>query len=432
MNIPIKTEKYFHHENIKMSIVLDNYCIKPEGFIEGSIILTPILKDNTTLKDPKIILTLTQYEYFDYSNEKESAKHNQQHKEIIFNKEAKIEIENNTISSTVQIPIKVSMPMSKKLLPSFNLKNKDINCGIRHIFTVNIPEIKAINSIGILISELNKKKSKDKDENNNIIFRDEQINKMGLINKGKISYVIRTAKNEYKNDENIDIKIMVDSRGLQEINIEKIRIKLQRKIINFGYTVNSDFRYTLHDKIFEKDELSKKNEKNSNKYELEYTIPKTDENNFNEKGIEQYVHFDQVIIDNHWKDKCLAPSVKGYLFGCEYKIKIRTILDSSLITTKKIDLPILIYFPDEYFNKFKLDFKKEEDVKFGSFILISHSYNKADDINNIAEDKNKEEDDIKESQNKENEKEEKENNDVKEKKEEIDKEDEKKSNEDNK
>lgn len=417
MDIPIKTEKFFHQENIKISIVLDNYCIKPEGYIEGSIMLKPILKEKIALKDAKIILSLTQYEFCDYKSEKESSKHNQQHKEIIFNKEAKIEIENNTISCTVQIPIKVSIPKNDKLLPSFNLQNKDINCGIRHIFTVNIPDIKAINSCGILISELNEKNLKGKEENNNIIFRDENIYKMGLINKGKISYCIRTAKNKYKNDENIDIKVMVDSTGLQELKIDKIKIKLQRKIILFGYTVNSDFRYTLNEKIFEKDELSKKNVNNSNKYELEYTIPKIDENTFNEKEIEQYIHFNEIIIDNHWKDKCLAPFMKGYLFGCEYKIKIRTILDSSLITTKKIDIPIIIYFSDDYFNKFKLDFKKEEDVKFGSFIIIQNQNNKINDNANL--------DEIKENQNKENEK--KENNDIEEKKEEIDnKEDEKK------
>ena len=395
MDIPLTKEKYFQQENVKISIVLDNYCIKPEGYIEGSIMLIPIIKGQIKLKDTKIILTLTQYEFFDYfKSEKESSNiqkhHNQQHKEIIFNKEAKFEIENNTILCTVQIPIKVSMPKNDKLFPSFNLKNKDLICGVRHIFTVKIPEINAINSCGILISELQKNKE-NKTDNLNIVFKDEQIYKMGLINKGKISYCIRTSKIEYKYDDNIDMKITVDSSGLQELNIQQLKVKLQRKIIIFGYTVNSDFRYTLNEKLFEKKELSE----NSNKYELEYTIPKIDDNVFSEKDIEQYVHFNDIIIDGNWKNKSLVPSMKGYLFGCEYKIKIRTILDSSLITTKKIDLPIQLYFPDDYFNKFKLSFKQEEEVKFGSFIIVSPGkYN-----NEIKEDDNKEEKD-KENKNK--------------------------------
>ena len=368
MDIQLNKIKFFHQENVKMSIILDNYCIKPESYIEGFIILTPILKGNIKLKDPKIFLTLTQYEFFDYINkEKESSKqieNKKQHKEIIFNKEAKIEIENNTISCTLKIPIKVSIPKNDKLLPSFNFKNKDFISGIRHIFTVNIPEINSINSIGVIFSEINKKEKEDNSQNINIVYKDEQIYKMGLINKGKISYGIRTAKNRYRNDEDINIKIMIDSSSLQEIKIKQLKIKLQRKIIIFGYTINSDFRYCLHEKIFE---LS---EQNANKYELEYTFPKIEENNFTEKEIEQYIHFNENIIDNNWENKFLTPSMKGYFFSCEYKIKIRTILDSSLINTKKIDLPLQLYFSDDYFNKFKLNFQPEEDIQLGSFILI--------------------------------------------------------------
>ena len=388
MDIQLDKTKYFNQDNVKMSIVLDHYCVKPGGYIEGAIILTPKLKE-IILNDSKIVLTLTQYEFFDYcNNEKDLSnkqnEHNKKHKEIIFNKEAKIEIENNKISCTLKIPIKVSITNNEKLLPSFNLKNKDFIAGIRHIFTVKIPEINAINSIGIIISDKIQKKSNNNPEN--IIFKNEQIYKMGIINKGNISYCIRIPKNEYKNDEDINIKIMVDSSSLQENKIEKIKVKLQRKIIILGYTVNSDFRYSLNEKIFEKSELS---EKHSNKYELEYIFPKIEENNYNEKELEQYIHFNENIIDNNWNNKCLTPSMKGYFFSCEYKIKIRTILDSSLITTKKIDFPIDIYFSDEYFNKFKLKFEneKEDDIKFGSFILIKGKDDKNEDNNNINDQK---------------------------------------------
>ena len=48
-----------------------------------------------------------------------------------------------------------------------------------------------------------------------------------------------------------------------------------------------------------------------------------------------------------------------------YKIKIRTNLDSKLITTKKIDIPLEVYVSDEYFNKKneKLIQEKEENNK---------------------------------------------------------------------
>ena len=398
MDIQLNKAKYFKLENDKMKIILDNYCIQKEGYIEGSIIIIPKLKGDIKLKDPKLILSLTQYEFFDYKNSsKEKEEHNKYHKIIIFNKEAKIEIENNVINCTLKIPIKVSIPKNDNLLPSFNLKNKDFSSGIRHIFTVNFPEIDAINSIGVIISEKNKKEETDNSQNT--LYKDEQINKMGLINKGKISYCLRLAKNEFKHAEDINLKVMIDSSGLQETKIDQIKIKLQRKIIIFGYTVNSDLRYSLYEKKFDKNELAELSKQNPKIYELEHTFPKIFENNFNEKEIEQYVHFNENIIDNNWDEKCLAPTVKGYFFSCEYKIKIRTILDSSLITTKKIDFPIQIYFSDDCFNKFKLTFQEEKDVKFGSFILIPGKNNiKEENINK----NNQLEEEIKENNNEEN------------------------------
>jgi len=353
MDLNLKKEKYYNHENIKISIELDNYCLENEGFIEGFINLIPIFKGEIKLTNPKLLLSLTQFEFFEQINEEKrqlskEIKINQQHKEVIFDKETKIELDNNSISSKVKVPIKVSIPKNDKLLPSFNLKTKDFISGIHHIFTVKIPEISAIESIGVFFC--NKEQEENKKEEFNTIFKDEQINKIGLINKGKISYCIRTAKHSYKNNENIDIKIMVDSSGLQDNTINQIIVKLQRKITILGFTVNSELRYTLSKKIFESNELK---EKNSNNYELEYSIPKIDENNLNEKDIDQYIHFhdDNNSIKNELEEKYFSPTLKGYFFNCEYKIKIRTNLDSKLITTKKIDIPLEIYLNEEYFNK---------------------------------------------------------------------------------
>ena len=362
MDINLKREKFCNHENIKISIELDNYYLEKEGFLEGFINLVPIFKGDIKLSDPKLQLILTQYEFFEQISEEKrlsnkELKNNQQHKEIIFDKESKIELENNIISSKVKVPIKISIPKNDKLLSSFNLKTKDFISGIRHIFTVKIPEISAIESIGVFFCDKEKKENNAGDFNN--IFKEEQINQIGLINKGKISYYIRTAKNSYKNDENIDIKIMVDSSGLQEIDINQIIIKLQRKITILGYTVNSDLRYTLSQKVFESNELKKKNSKN---YELEYSIPKIDGNIMNEQDIKKYIHFLE-NNNNESEEKYFSPTIKGYFFNCEYKIKIRTNLDSKLISTKKIDIPLQIYISEDYFNKKneKVNEEKEKD-----------------------------------------------------------------------
>ena len=41
----------------------------------------------------------------------------------------------------------------------------DIIVDIRHIFTINYPEINSITSIGVLLSELNKKKENSHNDN---------------------------------------------------------------------------------------------------------------------------------------------------------------------------------------------------------------------------------------------------------------------------
>ena len=65
-------------------------------------------------------------------------------------------------------------------------------------------------------------------------------------------------------------------------------------------------------------------------------------------------------FNNELEKKFFSPTVKGYFFSCEYKIKIRTNLDSKLITTKKIDIPLQIYVSNEYF---KTEDNKSEQVQ---------------------------------------------------------------------
>ena len=122
--------------------------------------------------------------------------------------------------------------------------------------------------------------------------------------------------------------------------------------------------------------------------EFEYTIPKIAENNFDEKEIEQYLHFNENIIEDNWENKCLAPTVVGYFFSCEYKIKIFTQFDG--INETKIDIPIIINLSDDYFNKYKIKSEPEKELKFGSFIYIPSKKEKNKLFDNIIkEDKDK-------------------------------------------
>lgn len=375
MGCKINTSKYINQENLTISIVLDNYCIKPENYIEGNIYISPKITSAIKIQNPKLIFTLTQFEFYEHQNkENYEGKINenaQQHKEIIFTKEASFSLkESNTISKCIKIPIKISLPKNEKLLPTFEYHSSEFIIGIRHIFTVEFPELKSINSIGIIIckpANLNNNKINENDETLKmsggeiIIFKDEQIYSMGMFNKGKISYLIRTAKKEYQFGDDILIKIMLDSTGLQDYNIQNIKIKLQKKITIFGFPLNNKIeRNVIQEKTFEKNELE---EKQSSKYELEFNLSKVEEIKINQKEFQQYLYFNEKILNNFENISQLTPSMKGHLFSCEYKIKIRTILNSNLITTKKVDIPIELTIPENYFENFISELEKKEDVK---------------------------------------------------------------------
>ena len=388
MGCKIDTSKYFNQENVSISIVLDNYCIKPENCIEGNIYISPKITSAIKIENPKLIFTLTQFEFYEHQNkENYEGKVNenaQQHKEIIFKKEASFSLnESNSISKCIKIPIKISLPKNGKLLPTFEYHSSEFVIGVRHIFTVQFPELKAINSVGIIIcksANIINNKINENDESLKmaggeiVLFKDEQIYSMGMFNKGKISYLIRTAKKEYQLGDDILIKIMLDSTGLQDYNIQNIIIKLQKKITIFGFALNNKIeRNVIQEKTFEKNELE---EKQSSKYELEFTMSKVEEVKIKQEEFQQYLYFNDKILNNFEDISQLTPSMKGHLFSCEYKIKIRTILNSNMIPTKKVDIPIELTIPENYFDKFASQLEKKENEKenekngFESYIIF--------------------------------------------------------------
>ena len=379
MNLIFEKEKYFHHENITIKINIDNICVKPQGYIEGSIIIKPLLKVSIKLKDTKIIFTLTQIEFFDYSSQDLSSQIKpqdikNQHMEIIFNKETNLDFENNTISSVVKLPVKISIPKHEKLLPTFNLHHQSFASGVRHILTVRIPDINATQSIGLIMSSPNYINIDDLTINNNNITKEEQIYKIGLLNQGTIKYTIKKEKNFYNHDDDIKLEIMIDTKELGSTTIKRVRIILQRKITLFGYTMNSVFRDFLTDKTieFNKFEKQEENINNSEKeFKLGYTIPKIANNVFNEKEIEQYMKFNEKIFEGKWDEKCLIPTIKGYFFACDYKIKVHIDFDSLLIPSKHINIPVTINLSDDYFNKYQIKDEPEEEKLCGSFIYLS-------------------------------------------------------------
>ena len=141
-------------------------------------------------------------------------------------------------------------------------------------------------------------------------------------------------------------------------NIIDIPKFVSKYIDNIDCQLHSFCSYLLDRKV---DSFNIKTETEENEvYELEYTIPKIDEMNLEVNDIEKYIHFLENNNNNNLKEKYFSPTLKGYFFNCEYKIKIRTILDSKLITTKKIDVPLKIYVSDDYFNKKNDENNKEK------------------------------------------------------------------------
>ena len=321
----MEEKKYRKSNLVEMNIILKKYIVFPSLKIEGHIELIPKIKIKAN-KEQKIIFKLTQFKKCEYQSEKNDKieNHSESSEDLIINKVKDFHLEKNDLSQKTNINFSLLLPgdEQKNLYPTFEYRKKDVNIFIRHLLTIELPDIEVKNSIGIIICKLPEKKKdlKKKDLN---IFKDKNIKTLGLINKGRLTYDIRIKKLSYSLDEEIPLKLNIISEELIDLGIDSVDIILQKKIAikgsNYGMPCYlREMNYNMYEKKYsglsvKKDFLGFVEILKAHRYD----IP-----DFTDREIERYSKFDLDFIERDDQRMQINPSINIDKFICQYKVKI--------------------------------------------------------------------------------------------------------------
>ena len=328
-------------DSIEIQFSLDNYILLPESKIKCNIFLIPKHDIKLGKSDKEIIIKLTQFEKCEYKNklqDEESSKL----KENLIQTTSSVKHLLENISKKIKFKdIEFEIPPLgyNNLLPTFEFRKNEKNLFVRHLLTVEIPDLEISESIGVIICKLPKKNIKN-EKNDTNIFKDENINTyFGLKNSGKISYNISIKKLIFNPNEEIPIKICINTTDLKDIKIELVEIYLQKKIVIYGLLLNTEEKIIMNKKEF-------KNNQKIIKLSQSLQMENKDIPELTDKEIEKYTNFDEDFLERDDNRTQLNPNMEGNLFKCEYKVKINLIFNNYY--KKSINEEFLIDMYDIY------------------------------------------------------------------------------------
>ena len=374
-------KKYKKDDEIELKIKLKKYIVFPGSKIEGTIELIPkkdiIFKNN----EQKILFKLTQFSKYECLTKDNTGKieENSDSKEkLIIDKSTVKYFSNNVLNKNMNIEFNLILPAEeqKEFYPTFEFRKKDICLFVRHLLTIEIPDLKTSNSTGIIICKLPEKGNVDISKDTNI-SKEEYIKALKIMNRGKLTYQLSIKQFSFSLDEEIPIIFNINSSDLIDLEIKTIEFVLQKKLcvkglLDFQFFNKKEERIIMDSRKYEGD-VKKKKLKFAGKLKLN-EIPE-----FSEKEIQRYTKFDGDFIERDDQRMILNPSINTDLFSCEYKIKVNIKFDSYLKREISFGLVIDFYnmkpsFIDDYLKHI---FIIKENPSFD---------------NNLEENKNKEED----------------------------------------
>lgn len=323
----MEEKKYRKSNLVEMNIILNKYIFFPSLKIKGCIELIPKIKIKVN-NEQKIIFKLTQFKKCEYQSEKNGKieNHSESSEDLIKSKELYIDLKDNYLSQKIKMNFNFLLPGDEKqnFYPTFEYRKKDVNIFIRHLLTIEIPDIEVKNSIGVIICKLPEKKDNLKKEDLNI-FKDKKINiAFGIFKKGRLPYEIKIEKLSYSLDEEIPLKLKIMPKDLKDIEIDSIDIILKKQIAIKGsnYGISTHLReenYNIYEKKYiglsvKKDFLEFKEILKAHRYD----IP-----DFTDREIERYSKFDLDFIERDDQRMQINPSINIDQFMCQYKVEIK-------------------------------------------------------------------------------------------------------------
>ena len=328
MGDKFEIKNYQKENDIEMDIELDEYIIFPNDKIKGKIHLKPKNKKvKFDLKNLKIILKLTQFMKYEFQYEGITGKTEESNLKI--NIISRDEIHRNYDES---ISIELQLVKLDNFYPSFEFRKKNYFIFVRHLFTIELPELKIAQSKGIIIC-----KYPEKIEN---IIKEEKLDKIKYFTifkdvqtkKGKIAYEFQIKKLIFSLEEKIPIKLTVNKTDLKDVDIKSIEFTLE-KILKITDKISLKFwgedsrvkKITIFSKKYEDDEVKNKIMKyleniEIDKNDLPEFVKKNNEPKVYAKEISRFIKFDDDFIERDELRFELNPSIKTDLFFCEYKV----------------------------------------------------------------------------------------------------------------
>ena len=290
-------------------------------------------------------------------------------------------MEKNDLSQKTKINFKLLLPgdEQKNFYPTFEYRKKDISIFIRHLLTLEIPDIEVKNSIGVIICKLPEKKYNLKSKDLNI-FKDKNINTLGLINKGRLTYDIRIKKLSYSFDEEIPLKLNIITKELKDLEIDSVDIILQKKIgikgSNYGvsYYIREE-NYILYEKKY----IGSYVKKDFLKFEEILKMHRYDIPDFTDREIERYSKFDLDFIERDDQRMQINPSINIDQFICQYKVKINISFNSLWKGDLKENFIIDIYTMKSSSNDD--DYLKHLFLSYENSFFDSQIFNKKEEDN---------------------------------------------------
>ena len=329
-------------DSFKLELSLENYILLPDSRVKCIIFLKPKYNIKLGVLNQEIIIKLTQFEKCEFKKGDDTLS---KEKETLLFKKIFVKHFPDIIDTKILFKdIEFEVPSSSNSLffPTFEYRKAKTNLFVRHLLTVEMPGFEDMQSVGVIICKLPEKIYKIEKKNSNI-FKDEDVNTFfGLKNEGKLSYNISLKKQVYNPKEEIPINISINSSELKYLNIESIETIFQKKIIIYGFPLNTEEKEIL-------DTKSTKNIKSDQKIikfntQLKFANKHIPE--LSQKEIERFSDFDENFIERDDNRTQLTPSMDGNLFKCEYKIKINIVLNN--IYSKTINEFFIIDIYDLY------------------------------------------------------------------------------------
>lgn len=393
-------KKYKKDDEIELKIKLKKYIVFPGSKIEGTIELIPKKNIIFNNNEQKILFKLTQFLKYECINKDNFGKieENSDSKEkLIIDKSTVKYFSNNVLNKNMNIEFNLILPAEeqKEFYPTFEFRKKDICLFVRHLLTIEIPDLKTSNSTGVIICKLPEKGNDDITKDTNI-SKEEYIKAFKIMNKGKLTYQLSIKQFSFSFDEEIPIIFNINSSDLIDLEIKTIEFVLQKKLsvkgfLDFKFFNKKEERIIMNSRKYEGDIIKKKKLKFAGKLKLN-EIPE-----FTEKEILRYTKFDKNFIERDDQRMILNPSINTDLFSCEYKIKVNIKFDSYLKREISFGLVIDLYnmkpsFIDDYLkhifiikenpsfdndleetqNKKEDKYKTSEENKDNDFVIIDN------------------------------------------------------------